>query len=167
MKVNTITKNHFTITDVNSFILGSLTYTNNSFGTGILTVKEQYALCRISIGNWQVYTDTTIAKKTKTKIKIEAGGFISIQFMEKRNKYQFRKSNGLKLRFFLLNKNGEELLSITATVNWKKETHDYILQLNEEFEKECDSFLILHAVHCANCSLSMLTGGKVPALVSI
>jgi hypothetical protein len=52
-------------------------------------------------------------------------------------------------------------------VNWQKESHDFILQLNDEFEAECDPFLILQAVHCANCSLSMMTGGKVPALIGI
>ncbi len=92
---------------------------------------------------------------------------MSITKFYRRKKYYFRKSQNLKLRFSLFNKENEELLTIIPSLNWHKKSHDFILQINEEFEKECDPLLILQALHCANCSLSMMTGGKVPALVSI
>jgi hypothetical protein len=52
-------------------------------------------------------------------------------------------------------------------MNRDKQLHDFILQLNVDFEKECNAFLILQALHYASCSLSMMTGAKMPALVSI
>jgi len=39
--------------------------------------------------------------------------------------------------------------------------------INEEFREECSSLLILQAVHCAKCWMSMMNGGPVPALVSV
>jgi hypothetical protein len=114
-----------------------------------------------------VYRDTELKARAKSRIKTEAGGLMSIAIPGNQKKYLFKRSSGWKLRYFLLNGDGEELLSILAKVNWQKKSHDFILQVNEEFEKECDSFLILQALHCANCSLSMMNGGKVPALVSI
>jgi hypothetical protein len=98
---------------------------------------------------------------------VETGGIISLRLPVKKRKYFFKKSSGWRLRFSLTNKDSEDLLTILPHVNWQKESHDFILQVNEEFESECDSFLILQAVHCANCSLSMMTGGEVPALVSV
>lgn len=144
-----------------------LSYTNSSFTDGAIKTESGYLLNAIAAGTWVIHLENEAPSKIKSKMKVETGGVISLRLPGKKKKYFFKKTSGWKLRFSLSNKDGEDLLSIIPKVNWPKESHDFILQLNEEFEKECDSFLILQAVHCANCSLSMMTGGKVPALVSI
>lgn len=144
-----------------------LSYTNSSFTDGEIKTESGYLLNAIAAGTWVIHLENEAPSKIKSKIKVETGGIISLRLPGKKKKYFFKKTSGWKLRFSLSNKDGEDLLSIIPKVNWPKESHDFILQLNEEYEKECDSFLILQAVHCANCCLSMMTGGKVPALVSI
>ena len=147
--------------------ISTLTYHDDSLNTGTINAGKIYKLNLIATGTWTTVVSTGKEEKIATTIKTETGGHISITKYYRRKKYIFKKSLGLKLRFTLFNTQNEELLTLLTVMNWQKSSHDYILQLNEEFEKECDSFLILQAVHCANCSLSMMTGGKVPALVSI
>lgn len=147
---------------------GRLVYSSDAFNNGILEASLQYVLNAVTTGVW---TTTLQDEKQNIKIvswiKVETGGIISLRFPGKKKKYAFRKSAGWKLRFSLSQKDGEEILSIIPSVNWQKSSHDFVLQLNEEFETECNAFLILQAVHCANCCLSMMNGGKVPALISI
>jgi hypothetical protein len=167
MIINTITKNKFEFLNENKLALATLIYTTSAFDDAIIETTEKYLLNCIATGIWVTHLSDDTSVKIKSKIRVETGGIISVSLPGKKKKYFFKKSGGWKLRFYLTNKDGEDLLTLIPNVNWQKESHDYILQLNEEFENECDSFLILHAVHCANCSLSMMTGGMVPALVSI
>lgn len=167
MTINTINKKIFELLDENKTAVAQLIYTNSAFDDAIIETEEKYLLNCIATGIWVTHLSDDYSVKIKSKIRIETGGVISVNLPGKKKKYFFKKSGGWKLRFYLANKAGEDLLTIIPLVNWQKESHDYILQLNEEYEKECDSFLILQAVHCANCSLSMMTGGKVPALISV
>lgn len=167
MQINTIDKKAFEIIDDSDKIAGSLVYTSSAFEKAIIETDIRYLLHKTMTGIWITKPDPDKNEKIKCRTKVETGGVMSVRLNGKGKKYFFKKSAGWKLRFSLANGEGEDLLTLLPTVNWQKETHDYILQLNEEFENECDSFLILQAVHCANCSLSMMTGGKVPALISI
>ncbi|MFM2327849.1 MAG: hypothetical protein RIR31_2051 [Bacteroidota bacterium] len=167
MTINTINKKTFALLDENKIAIAQLIYTSSAFDDAIIETAEKYLLNGIAIGIWVTHLGNDNSVKTKSKIRVETGGIISVSLPGKKKKYFFKKSGGWKLRFYLTNKDGEDLLTIIPHVNWQKESHDYILQLNEEFESECDSFLILQALHCANCSLSMMTGGKVPALISV
>jgi S-adenosylmethionine:tRNA-ribosyltransferase-isomerase (queuine synthetase) len=167
MTINTANKKIFELLNENKVVTARLIYANNAFDDAIIETEEEYLLNGIATGVWITHFSKEQSLKIKSKIRVETGGVISIEVPEKKKKYIFKKSTGWKLRFSLAYKDGEDLLTIITNVNWHKESHDYILQLNEEFETECDSFLILQAVHCANCSLSMMTGGEVPALVSI
>ena len=167
MTINTINKKTFELLDDNKMAVARLIYTTSAFDDAIIETAEKYLLNGISTGIWVTHLSNDNSVKIKSKIRVETGGVISISLPGKKKKYFFKKSTGWRLRFYLTNKDGEDLLTIIPVVSWQKESYDYILQLNEEFEKECDSFLILQALHCANCSLSMMTGGKVPALISV
>jgi hypothetical protein len=167
MTITTINKKIFELLDEKKIAVAQLIYTSSAFDDAFIETGESYLLNGITTGIWITHVSKGADGKTKSRIRVEMGGIMSISLLSKKKKYFFKKSSGWKLRFSLVSKEGEDLLTLIPNVNWQKESHDYILQLNEEFEKECDSFLILQAVHCANCSLSMMTGGKVPALVSI
>lgn len=52
----------------------------------------------------------------------------------------------------------EEVLAFLPTANCKIHAYNYGLQLNDEFIKETDSFVILQALHCAVCSMAMMNG---------
>lgn len=142
-------------------------YEDSSFTKGEIKAEENYNLKRIATGTWTVSLLLDENEKLISTIKTETGGSMSITKFYRRKKYYFKKSQNLKLRFSLFNKDYEELLTIVPSVNWQKQSHDFVLQVNEDFEKECDGLLILQALHCALCCLSMMTGGGVPALVSI
>jgi len=167
MTINTANKKSFELLDENNRAIARLIYTNNTFYNGIIETEEKYLLNGIATGIWETHLASESSKNQTSKISVQTGGIISVRLLYKKKKFLFKKSTGWKLRFSLADKDGEDLLTIIPYVNWQKESHDYTLQLNEEYKKECDSFLILQAVHCANCSLSMMTGGSVPALISI
>lgn len=167
MTIHTVNKKNFELLTERNIIAAKLIYTNNAFDNALIEIEENYLLTGMTTGIWTTYVSAEKNGKMKSRIRVEMGGVMSIGLLSKRKKYFFKKSTGWKLRFSLINKEGEDLLTLIPAVNWQKESHDFILQLNEEFEKECDSFLILQAVHCANCSLSMMTGGQVPPLVSV
>jgi hypothetical protein len=142
-------------------------YDENRLDKGAILTGENYSLQLVATGTWAVSLILKDEEKLVSTIKTETGGSMSITKFYRRRKYYFKKSQNLKLRFTLFNKDNEELLTIVPSVNWRKKSHDFVLQINEEFEKECDAFLILQALHCANCCLSMMEGGAVPALISI
>lgn len=157
----------FQIIDENAMEVAKMIYNSSDFEYAEIESEGNFLLNKKTTGIWVTTIIRHNIEKVKSRVKVEPAGFISVQLTGKKRKYYFKKSANWKLRFLLANREGEELLSLIPLVNWQKESHDFILQLNEEFEKECDPFLILQAVHCANCTLSMMTGGKVPALVSI
>jgi hypothetical protein len=167
MTIYTVSKTHFELKNPDEAVIGSILYGNTAFNEAVIRLDDSFGLQLLSTGVWVTLFNNKGKEKIVATIKVEAGGTMSVQKINKRKKYFFKKSANWKIRFSLFNKEGDELLTIIPAVNWEKESHDFVLQLNEEFESECDSFLILQALHCANCSLSMMTGGKVPALVSI
>lgn len=167
MTINTVNNKRFELKTKDGIVIGFMEYLNNSFSKGEIVLVDKFSIQLMSIGVWDTYFESIEPNKKISIIKVEAGGTMSIRKDYMHKKYSFKKSTNWKLRFSLFNGNGDELLTLIPTVNWKKESHDYNLQLNEEFEFECDAFLILQALHCANCSLSMMHGGLVPALISI
>ncbi len=167
MTIYTVNKKRFELKNTAEILIGCIEYENSSFSKGAVVSAGKFTLQLIATGVWVTIFDDAVPEKILTKIKVEAGGIMSVRKLYKGKKYTFKKSANWKLRFSLFNADGDELLTIVPTVNWKKESHDFVLQLNEEFEKECDAFLILQALHCANCSLSMMHGGSVPALISV
>lgn len=166
MTILTISKNHFELIGDDDVSAGHLRYEGQSYNRGEIEASSFSYLRMTGTGIWDFFAGTEAGAGLLCRIRVESGGKIKLHRPEKGKTYLFKKSTGWKIRFSLMNKK-EEVLTLIPKVNWAKEAHDYILQLNEEFEEECDSFLILQAVHCANCSLGMMTGGTVPALVSI
>lgn len=168
LTVETIHKTIFRLQGSDMEEQGRITYTGNDFFKADMIVTESFLLICTGTGVWHIIDKKAVEnRKPVAVIKVKPGTLISIKLECRKKKYNFRKSAGWKLRFLLLDQDGDEMLSILPSINWEKESHNYILQLNEEFEEECDPFLILQAVHCANVSMSMLTGGKVPALINI
>lgn len=168
MKIETVSQYIYRLFDDDGIEKAALQYADTGFNSAGIYSNIPYQLKKTGTGMWTVSLNSDNRKEQAvTVIKVEAGGVMSIRKFYKRKKYFFKKSANWKLRFALFNSENDELMGLIPSVNWSKQAHEYRLQLNEEYEKECDSFLILQAVHCANCSLSMMTGGNVPALVSI
>lgn len=163
MIIETIDKQTFLLKRDDHKKEAMLSYNNNSFNTGFIITEKQFSLRLLATGIW--LTELDIQKIIETKVGI--GGIINMHFFKRKKKYIFKKSVNWKLRFCVCNYAGDEVLSLLPSVNWEKASHDFVLQLNEEFEQECDALLILQALHCANCSLSMMIGGSVPALISL
>lgn len=156
MTINTVNNKKFELLDTENAVIGTIEYDSNSFNEGVLILTDRYNLQNISTGVWVTIYNMGNIEKIMTNIKVEAGGTMSIRKFYKRKKYTFKKSTNWKLRFSLFNADGDELLTLIPTVNWGIQSHDFNLQLNEEFEKESDIFLILQAIHCANCCLGMM-----------
>lgn len=167
MRIHTISNTQFELEETEDGEKATAQFEDSSFNKGEIKAGEMYSLKLVATGAWAVSLLLNDDEKLVSTIKTETGGSMSITKFYRRKKYYFRKSQNLKLRFSLFNKDNEELLTIVPSVNWQKQSHDFVLQINEDFEKECDGLLILQALHCSLCCLSMMTGGGVPALVSI
>jgi hypothetical protein len=146
---------------------GLLTYKNKTLLDGEILLDQQLQLSLSGTGTWSSFFRKGGQKKECATIKISTGGIIRLSFPLLKKKYRFKKSGGWKLRFVLLNKMGEEILALLPTINWQNQSHDFTLQVNDDFKDECSAFLILHTVHCANCSLGMMNGDEVPALINV
>jgi hypothetical protein len=167
MHIHTISNIEFELEEPGAGKTAAIIYDDNTLNKGKLLAKESYSLNLIATGTWAIALLPKDEEKLVSTIKTETGGNMSITKFYRRKKYYFKKSQNLKLRFSLFNKDSEELLTVVPSLNWQKKSHDFMLQINEEFEKECDGLLILQALHCALCCLSMMTGGEVPALISL
>lgn len=141
---------------------GSLFYSDDSLSEAILTCGKEYSITRQTNGIW--ITKETGTKKLQAVCKVRIDGTITLNLDNKKN--IFKKPLSWKLRFVLLNEEKEEVMALLPSINWQKETYDFSLQINEEYTDECDSFIILQTLHCANCSISMMNGDTVPAIVS-
>ena len=146
---------------------GELIYKDESMREASLRVTDSYTIRYTGTGKWESFNLEGGKESLLSRIKVTRGAVMELSFPRRRKTYRFKRSGAWRLRFVLLNKQGEEMLGILPSINWKKMIHDFTLQINEEFREECSSLLILHAVHCANCWMSMMNGGPVPALVSV
>lgn len=166
MLISTINNLHFKYTSDNG-TAALLVYEDNAFVNGQITAEKFYTIQLTATGKWLVAMHINSEVKKISIIKNETGGQLTITKYYRRQKFFFKKSQNHRLRFSLADRYGDELLTIVPSVNWEKKAYNYVLQLNEEYEQETDSLLILQAVHCANVSLSMMTGGPVPALINV
>lgn len=146
---------------------GELIYKDESMREASLRVTDSYTIRYTGTGKWESFNLEGGKESLLSRIKVTRGAVMELSFPRRRKTYRFKRSGAWRLRFVLLNKQGEEMLGILPSINWKKMIHDFTLQINEEFREECSSLLILQAVHCANCWMSMMNGGPVPALVSV
>jgi hypothetical protein len=133
---------------------GSLTYIDSSLSEAMLSCDKEYFITKQSYATW-------ITKETGNDIqralcKVKVGGTMTLIINNKQ--YVFKKPFSWKLRLLMLDAEKEEVLAFLPTANWKTHSYNYGLQLNDEFSKETDSFVILQALHCAVCSMAMMNG---------
>jgi hypothetical protein len=163
MKIITKSKTRFDVYTNNNEVAGTTNYKNSSLKEGIITIGgKDYLLKNISAGMWE--TRKTEKKELLATVKIATLGSILLELPNKLKKYKFKKTTSWKFRFLLLNPDGEEVLALLPSVNWDLQTHNFMLQLNEEFAEECDALLILQALHCSLCSMSMMNGSMIAAI---
>jgi hypothetical protein len=140
---------------------GSLTYLDDSLSEAILSCDKECFIAKQSTGTWITKDRTSEIQMALCKVRI--GGSMTLAINNKQ--YIFRKPFSWKLRLIMLNAEKEELLAFLPVANWKIHSYNYGLQLNDEFIKETDSFLILQALHCAVCSMAMMNGFIPPIVV--
>jgi hypothetical protein len=133
---------------------GSLTYLDDSLNEAMLSCEKKYLIRKQSAGSWITKDIITDAEAAICKVKI--GGTMVLSINNKQ--YLFRKPFSWKLRLLMLDEEKEEMLAFLPTANWNIHSYNYGLQLNDEFIKETNSFLILQALHCAVCSMAMMNG---------
>jgi hypothetical protein len=157
---------HYGIED-GTLQIANILYEDSSFAKAIIEKEEKFSILQISTGTWVFQFTENDVEKIMYTIRTQPAGSMVITTFYHRKKYQLKRSQNHKLRFSLFNLKNEELLSILPVIDWQKSLPQLTLQLNEEFDKECDVFLILQSLHCTLCSMSMMLGGNVSALISI
>jgi hypothetical protein len=133
---------------------GCLTYLDSSFSEAMLSCGKEYFITKQAHGIWVTKETGTDVQQAMCKVK--TGGTMALVINNKQ--YVFKKPFSWKLRLMMLNDEKEEVLAFLPTANWKIHAYNYGLQLNDEFIKETDSFVILQALHCAVCSMAMMNG---------
>lgn len=158
---------HFILQQFDGTPLAELIYTGENLIAGKLITSMEIKIAHTATGTWHTFTEAGGLKRIIAEIKMRPGGLISLYFSAKKKKYKLRNAGIYKNRFILCNSRQDEMLSLLPVINWDRKGHDYSVQINEELAHECSTVLILHAIHCANCYLSMINGGTVPALINI
>jgi hypothetical protein len=161
MKIITTGRTAYALENEDGSSAGSLTYLDDSLNEAMLSCDKEYFITKQSTGAWITKDISTELEAALCKVKI--GGTITLVINNK--EYIFRKPFNWKLRLAMLNAEKEELLAFLPVANWKIHSYNYGLQLNDEFSKETDSFLILQALHCAVCSMAMMNGFIPPIVV--
>jgi hypothetical protein len=133
---------------------GSLTYMDDSLTEAMLSCGKEYFITKQLHATWVTKETGNDVQRAICKVKI--GGTMALIINNKQ--YIFKKPFSWKLRLMMLNDEKEEVLAFLPTANWKIHSYNYGLQLNDEFIKETDSFVILQALHCAVCSMAMMNG---------
>lgn len=166
MQIIAAENNAFALVAGNGAELGLLQYENNLFRRGNIIAGKKLQLDNTATGVWRSFSSNGPQQKQFAEIKVSTGSTITIKFSGYKSRYRFKRTGGWKARFILLNKDGEELVALLPQISWQKRTHEFVLQVNDEFEQECTPVLILHTLHCACCSMNMLNGA-VPVLINV
>jgi hypothetical protein len=161
MKIVSTSRTDYKLYNDEGSAAGSLTYLDDSLSEAMLSCNKEYFITKQPTGSWITKDITNEMQMALCKVRI--GGTMTLVINNKQ--YIFRKPFSWKLRLIMLNAEKEELLAILPTANWKIHSYNYGLQLNDEFIKETDSFLILQALHCAVCSMAMMHGFIPPIVV--
>jgi hypothetical protein len=161
MKIITIARTNYVLQNEDGSSAGALIYKNDSLNEAILSCDKDYFITKQSTGVWMTHNNAIDSNSALCEVKI--GGTMSLVINNKQ--YVFRKPFSWKLRLVMLNSDQEEVLAFLPTANWQTHSYNYGLQLNDEFNKETDSFHILQALHCAVCSMAMMNGFIPPIVV--
>lgn len=137
---------------------GCLTYPAGNLETALLNCQQEYQLINDKQGIWTSIAITDGERKATCRVDIN--GTISVRIHPE--DYLFKKPESWKPRFVLLDKDGEEIVALLPSVNWESKAYDFVLQVNEDLHAGSDPFIILHALHCAICSMWMLNGNMIP-----
>lgn len=154
MQIISTSKTAYTLQNDDGSFAGTLTYLDVSLSEAILSCGKSYLIIKQSNGLWLTKQTDNDLQVALCKIKI--GGTMALVINNKQ--YTFKKPFSWKLRLVMLDVEKEEVLAFLPTENWKIHGYNYALQLNDEFIKETDSFIILQALHCAVCSMAMMNG---------
>ncbi len=154
MQIISTSRTVYSLYNDDSSFAGSLTYLDDSLNEAMLSCSKEYFIVKQSTGTWITKDITNEMQLALCKVRI--GGTMTLVINNKQ--YIFRKPFSWKLRLIMLNNENEEILAFLPTANWKIHSYNYGLQLNDEFIKDTDSFVILQALHCAVCSMAMMNG---------
>jgi hypothetical protein len=154
MKIISTSRTVYQLQNDDGSSAGSLTYLDDSLSEAMLSCDKEYFITKQNTGTWITKDIATDLLMALCKVKI--GGTMALIINNKQ--YIFKKPFSWKLRLMMLNTDKEEVLAFLPTANWKIHSYNYGLQLNDEFVKETDCFIILQALHCAVCSMAMMNG---------
>lgn len=166
MKIISTNAGHFVLTDHLGATMAELVYTGEDRTEAEIKAEKTIVIRQQATGLWTTHWPGSAQNRALSVLTMGPGGRITLDFSSRRKKYKLTRTGGYKARLGLFGKDGEERMALLPQINWRKKCHEYIVQLNGEYDGECSSFLILQAAHCANCFLNMLNGAA-PALVNI
>lgn len=161
MKIISTSRTAYTLQYENGNKAGSLIYRDDSLNEARLTCDKEYHIIQQTFGSW--VTKETSSEMLQAACQVKVGGTIMLTINDQQ--YTFKKPFSWKLRFTLLTIDKEEILALLPSANWKIQSYNFILQINDELIRETDSFLILQALHCAVCSMAMMNGFIPPIVV--
>ena len=162
MRIISISRTVYQLQNDDGSSVGSLTYLDDSLSEAMLSCDKEYLITKQVTGTWITKEISTDIQTALCKVKI--GGTMALVINNKQ--YVFKKPFSWKLRLKMLNSENEELLAFLPTANWKIHAYNYGLQLNDEYVKETDSFIILQALHCAVCSMAMMSGFMIASVIN-
>lgn len=146
--------------------LAQIRYEDPGFSKAALVAGENYRIEQTATGTWVLQSEEPPPTRLLSTIRTQPAGTMTITPVGRGKQFRLKRSQGHKLRFSLFSSGDDEWLSLLPLVDPRQNLPLFTLQLNDEFEKECSTILILQSLHGTLCSLGMMLWGNVPALVS-
>ena len=78
MTINTVNKKNFELLDENKLAVARLIYTTSAFDDAVIEAGENFLLNGIATGIWITHLGNDNSVKTRSKIRVETGGIISV-----------------------------------------------------------------------------------------
>lgn len=153
----------------NATVLGGLKYTEWFSFKSLLTLTDGTTYRIEPKGFWGTTIELKDEETVWLSFKMHWNGTIVLKSkLGGVNKAFVLKNQGvLKNHYTLLDKDGQELLTIQPDFKWSKVNHDYTVNSTELFETlAAKHVLLLAAIHCANYYMHMMVSSTMITTMS-
>ncbi len=159
MYIVTKSRTEYALFSNDNELQGILEYKSTSFREAEIKIKDENETIFLSSKNILLDSVSSITNTIQiATTKIGLSNAVVIHLIKQNKQYFFKKTGLWRIRFIVTNQKKEEIFALIPLISWTKNTHDYTIQLNEEYIEEITPLLLLHILHCANCVLNLMNG---------
>jgi hypothetical protein len=151
MKVNYINK-EFQLSDLDGRFLGKLTYEKWASYTASATTQYAEFFDFKSKGFWHqsIVVERGGTEIASLKMNWKGNIIIDIKGNDIEQDYMLKSVGIWKTHFTLQDRFSNDVIALKPDYKWNSGHHEYVIEVNPDFQNQVDETLVLMAVYCAN-----------------